>query len=279
MKKINKIPAIIAAAMMLLYHIIDLAQSFLWFIPTMIEERDWTSLIVYSFLFVVSGIVFSAGLFMGRKGLPGALMVGGSGILYFLLCTILDLIDGNSPYFTTMLYLVTFAMLLFVALDAVKLPKPVGMLLTVIPAAFVLVLDLVQDVREFFLWGSDSFDAFLDWILMPLLDILYDGSLILAGIAVSIEPRGYAPLPTYGQPPYQPMPPYQQPMYTQPQYQAPQYQQPVYAQPQYQAPQYQQPMYAQPQYQAPQCQQPVYAQSQYQSVPQEQPAAPEEMQQ
>ena len=258
MKKMNKIPAIIAAAMMLLYHIIDMIDMIQWYIPYLIRERDIVSLSIYVGLFFVCGIVFSVGLFIGRKGLPGALMVGGSGVLYFLACIIHILIGGDSPYFTTVLYLVTFAMLLLVALDAVKLPKPVGMLLTVIPAAFVLVFDLVQDVREFFLWGSDSFDAFLEWILFPLLDILFDGSLILAGIAVSIEPRGYAPLPAYGQPPYQPMPPYQQPMYAQPQYQAPQYQQPMYAQPQYQ--------------------QPVYAQPQYQSVPQEQPAAPKETQ-
>ena len=87
MKKMNKTPAIIAAVMMLLYLILDLIDAFNWYIPYLIEERDWVALIVYNFLFLVCGIIFSVGLFIGKKGLPGALMVCGPWIFYYLLCT------------------------------------------------------------------------------------------------------------------------------------------------------------------------------------------------
>lgn len=250
MKKMNKIPAIIAAVMMLLYLILDLIDSFDWYIPYLIEEREWVALIVYNFLFLVCGIIFSVGLFIGKKGLPGALMVCGPWIFYYLLCIVLSLAKGNTPYFADAVYPLVFAALLLVMLDKVELPKPVGMLLTVVPAAFILLISLVLDVRDLIEWGTDSFRSFLDYSFGVLLGILFDGSVILAGIAASTEPKKAAPLPACGQAPYQPMPQYQQPVYAQPQ-QAPQYQQPVYGQPQYQAPVYPQP------------------------APQEQPAAPQ----
>ena len=249
MKKMNKTPAMVAAMMMLLCALICFIPRLggLWY---NIQNRDWYSLIVTIFLLFITRVIYSVGLFLGKKDITGAVMVGGSGVLYFLVVGIYVLTLGSAPQFLTILHLVVYALLLFITLDVVKLPKPVGTLLITVPAALLLILTVVQDIRlHFFLGGHFSSRFFMynpDLCLRLFLeDILVGGSLITAGIAVSTEPKEKtAPQSQYDQAPYQFAPQAQQ--YQQvPQYQAPQYQQPVYTQPQ-QAPQYQQV----PQYQA-----------------------------
>jgi len=174
----------------------------------------------------------------------------------------------------SLLALAVFVLLVLCCLDVLKLPKPLGTIVIVIPAAIAALLWLDSYLRVMF---TDSHGAFatksffwmlrdprqLSSFLMVTISYLLKGvGLALAGVAVTVQPKE-KPAP-FANGPYAPAGAAQAyaPQYQAPQYQAPQYQQPQYQQPQYQQPQYQQPQYQQPQYQQPQ-------QPQYQ-----QPAAP-----
>lgn len=255
MKKMNKVPALIGAVAMLLVTVISLISS-LTTLSVNIQYGNWYYLIVSVFLLTATRVAFAVGLFRGKKDVLGAILIG-SGALVYLLYTVRAFSISN------LLALAVFVLLLLSCLEVLKLPKPLGSLIIIVPAAILLPSVLGSFFKSLLIDGHGDFSTKMLYynfglvIRIVLTNVLLTAAQILAAIAVTSEPKVKS------------LPQYQQTQYQQTQYQAPyqQYQQPQYQQPQYQ--QYQQPQYQQyQQYQQPQYQQAPYGQQpQYQGYP------------